>query len=115
MDLIDDKPNFPFDPTICKYKPRVFIWNAQREPVCSINASFFRKQQVKYRPALVAVAASFPKVRLVETDDVFCDEHVCSEAKNGVLFFRDVNHLTVEGSQYLGQRLKARYRDLAFK
>jgi peptidoglycan/LPS O-acetylase OafA/YrhL len=115
VDLIDDKPNLPFDPTICKYKPRGFIWNAQREPVCSINASLFRKQQVKYRPALVAVAESFPKVRLVETDDAFCDEHVCSGAKNGVLFFRDKNHLTVEGSQYLGQRLRARYRDLAFK
>jgi hypothetical protein len=115
VDLIDDKPNLSFDPAICKYKPRGFIWNAQREPVCSINASFFRKQQVKYRPALVAAAESFPKVRLLETDDAFCDEHVCSAAKNGVLFFRDKNHLTVEGSQYLGQRLKARYSDLAFK
>ena len=113
--LIDDRPNFPFDPTICKYKPRDFIWNARREPVCSINASFFRNQQVKYRPALIAVAASFPKVRLLETDDVFCDEHVFRMAKNGVLFFRDVDHLTIEGSQYIGQKLMGRYRDLAFK
>jgi peptidoglycan/LPS O-acetylase OafA/YrhL len=114
VDLVDDTPNLPFDPVICKYKPRVFIWNAQREPVCSADASFFRKQQV-YRPALVAVAASSPNVRLVEIDDVFCDEHVCSAAKDGALFFRDQDHLTVEGSRYLGQRLKARYSDLAFK
>jgi peptidoglycan/LPS O-acetylase OafA/YrhL len=115
VDLVDDTPNFSIDPTVCKYKPRVFIWNAQREPVCSMNASFFRNQQVKYRPALVAVAASSPNVRLVETEDAFCDEDVCSAAKNGVLFFRDQDHLTVEGSQYLGRRLKARYGDLVFK
>ncbi len=113
--LIDDRPNFPFDPTICKYKSRNFIWNGQSEPVCSINASFFRKQHVKYRSALVTVAASFPNVRLLQTDDFFCDEQVCYGAQNGVLFFRDVNHLTVEGSQYIGQRLMARYKDLAFK
>jgi hypothetical protein len=115
VDLIEDKPSLPFDPTICKYKPRTFVWSAQTEPVCSINASLFQKQQAKYRPALVAVAASFANVRLVETDNIFCDEHVCNGAKNGVLFFRDKNHLTVEGSQYLGRRLKARYSDLAFK
>ena len=103
--LVDDRPAFPFDPSVCKYaRPRLF-WQAQRVPHCAFERSLYNLQRKKYHPALESVAKKFSNVYLLETADTFCDEKYCRMAKDNVLFFRDRAHMTIAGSRAVASRL----------
>ena len=103
--LVDDRPNFPFAPTVCKYVRSLFYWHREHQVRCEIDRSVFDQQRDRYLPALTTVAKKFVNAHLIDTSGVFCDERVCRMAKDHVLFFRDVNHLTLAGSRAVANRL----------
>jgi peptidoglycan/LPS O-acetylase OafA/YrhL len=104
--LADVRPDFPFDPGVCKYiRYRFFAWQSQRAAHCDMQRSLFDAQQSKYHPALATVAEKFSNVRLLDATDVFCDEEFCRMAKDQVLVFRDRNHLTIAGSRAVADAL----------
>jgi peptidoglycan/LPS O-acetylase OafA/YrhL len=104
--LINDRPLFPFDPDVCKYRRRrLFFWEAERKPTCEFARSAFDTQRAKYDHALVSAAGKFADVRLLDTAGAFCDEKLCHQAKNQTLLYRERNHLTIDGSRAVSDEL----------
>ncbi len=44
-------------------------------------------------------------VPLISTAHAFCDADTCRAEKNGVIFYRDYNHLNTAGARYLGSKI----------
>lgn len=92
--LVDGTPNFDFLPSKCKYD-----WPFLRIQQC-VEIKRFNRQHAQFYPDFVEAANNSP-VHLIELKPLFCDEHSCSMAKDGKLFFRDDNHLGMNGSRYV--------------
>jgi peptidoglycan/LPS O-acetylase OafA/YrhL len=102
--VIDDRPNFPFDPIGCKYERHVF--SVRFPSQCAFPRSLFDAQRNKYYPALRSVIRQLKgRVFLVDTGSVFCDEQSCYMAGDHLLYFRDQNHLTIAGSRLLAKHI----------
>jgi hypothetical protein len=46
-----------------------------------------------------------PGVKLLTTQQYFCDDSTCGMTKDGTIFYRDDNHLNIRDSELVGQRL----------
>jgi peptidoglycan/LPS O-acetylase OafA/YrhL len=88
--IVDGVPSFSFLPSRCKFDGRLGVTNQCEEP-----------DHEAARPrieVLQDIAATHPQVRLVEIYSRFCSDGRCAMAHDGVLHFRDNNHLNVGGS-----------------
>jgi hypothetical protein len=106
--IADDAPNFSFDPIKCKYS-RKFSGGVS----CIEDRAYFYEQQKVYLPTLQSIVEANSNVKLLEIADYFCDASVCSMESNGLLYYRDNNHLNLNGSKYLGKKLTEDYLFLA--
>ena len=95
--LTDGVPNFTFDPSRCKYVGRMGMENKCSEPDSRADSV--------YSPVFDSVRKENPEVKIIHTYDFFCREGTCAMARDGVLYFRDNNHLTVLGSQKIAQTI----------
>ena len=100
--LIDDVPSFSFFPSKCKYVGRLFAENKCTESD--------RLHDVGYKQTLNEIAAEFDDVEVINIYPLFCDSGICSMAKNGVLLYRDDNHLNVSGSLFVADAIVAQMR-----
>ena len=92
--LIDGTPNFSFLPSKCKYD-----WPFLRVQQCT-EAKLFEKQHIQYSSDFIEATKQSP-ITLIELAPLFCEGGTCSMAKDGKLFFRDDNHLGMNGSRYV--------------
>jgi hypothetical protein len=106
--LVDDVPRFSFDPAQCKYSRRFAA-----ESTCVQTARVFYSERQAYLPSLQSVANTHPNVKLIEVGKYFCSTEYCSMAMDGKIFYRDPNHLNINGTRYLGQRILEDYPQLA--
>lgn len=93
--LIDDIPDYGFQPARCK-AARV---SGGTRP-CSEPADVFARTLAAYLPSLEAVAAA-TGVRLLRIGPEFCRDGLCSMERDGALLYRDENHLNLEGSRFV--------------
>jgi peptidoglycan/LPS O-acetylase OafA/YrhL len=102
--IIDDRPDFPFDPIVCKYERYVFSIRFPSQ--CAFPRPLFDAQRNKYYSKLLSIVKKFKqRVLLVDTGSVFCDEQACHMAGDHLLYFRDQNHLTIAGSRVLAKHI----------
>lgn len=99
--LIEDVPEFSFIPSRCKYEGRFGVSN-----LCSESD---QRPDPQYLPKFDAVAGSTHGVTIA-THDLFCSRGVCSMEKDGVLLYRDDNHLNVAGSSFVASAIIAQMR-----
>jgi peptidoglycan/LPS O-acetylase OafA/YrhL len=95
--LTDDTPKFGFDPQRCK-----FTHPLSGSTHCSDLKDMYRQTRDSYMFALEAAQLRDPDLVLVRLDDLFCDEQACRMDADGQLFFRDNNHLNIQGSKLVG-------------
>ena len=100
--LLEDTPNFSFTPRFCKYASGFLRRNRCSEPVAS-NAI---EQADDYRVFSPLLAAN-EGLHMLAAFGYFCDRSTCSMGRDGVLLFRDSNHLSLQGSKMLARRLVA--------
>ena len=105
--IIDDVPSFSFEPNKCKYAGR--LW---QENSCVQDIGAYQQQLQVYLPMLKTVEEKNKNVKVVQISDSLCDKEHCSMAKDGVLFYRDNNHLNVDGSRYMGRLIVERNPEL---
>lgn len=98
--ITDDVPNFSFDPAICKY-------NGECTEVG------FTARYAGYIGFLKDVVLNVPGVTLIESAHYLCEKDVCFMGKDGVLYYRDNNHLNINGSKLIGARIATDYPELA--
>jgi peptidoglycan/LPS O-acetylase OafA/YrhL len=62
---------------------------------------------------LLDIVSKEADVGIVELYDFFCDGIVCKTEMDGVLLFRDVGHMTVEGAKLVGEKTNLAQKVLA--
>ena len=95
--LTDDVPYFTFDPKFCKFQRPL-----SSERNCSEKRLYFDRQYLLYKPILNEVMKIDPRINVIETSKFFCDESKCKMEMDGLLLYRDKNHLNINGSKYVG-------------
>lgn len=99
--VMDDIPAFPFDPEKCKYGRRF----SSGTSTCEMSVSDYQNQKKYYSAILSSALKENPAVKLLRIDDLLCDTQLCKMTADGILLYRDSNHLNIEGSKYLAEKL----------
>lgn len=105
--LIDDVPVFSFDP-LMRYRTSVIParrWMASMLGEYHNDMGFAAPDQSQAADTatelMKSVQLQFPGVELIDLRSVLCREHdSCHYFAEGKLFYRDPNHVTVDGAKY---------------
>jgi peptidoglycan/LPS O-acetylase OafA/YrhL len=98
--VTDDLPFFSFDPFECKYRQALFL-----PTDCSTDAGKFRRDYARYYPELLATVRRVPRAHMLNTARYFCGKSTCDMARNGLLLYRDYDHLNINGSRFVAKRM----------
>jgi peptidoglycan/LPS O-acetylase OafA/YrhL len=96
-------PELGFDPKACISRP--FKMNRAN---CYVSKDEVLNRQKKYREALFEVLLSFPSVLVYDPLDLFCDASKCYAMRNGVMFYRDDDHISVAGANAVVSGLRSK-------
>jgi hypothetical protein len=99
-----DVPGLGFHPKECLHLRAIEVLNVIREP-CAVLREAAAAEQRTYRELVIAAAAEFRDVTIIDPFEELCDEALCSAVKNGQMLYRDADHLSVRGSEYVIGRL----------
>jgi hypothetical protein len=95
--VLNDVPVFSFNPKQCKFiRPLSFVNN------CNENKNYFDKKIKLYGPSL-QLASKNSNITFINSASVFCKDNDCLMGKDGKLFYRDSDHLNINGSLYVGK------------
>lgn len=79
-------------------------WDPRR---CAVSASETASRIQPVTDTIRSVAARYRGVTIVEQAPLFCDEKLCSPLKDGVVVYRDDNHVTPEGAKLIVEKFPA--------
>jgi hypothetical protein len=68
------------------------------------ESKLFEKQHSQYHSDFVEATKLSP-IQLIQLSQLFCEGSTCTMAKDGQLFFRDDNHLNINGSRYIAKNI----------
>ena len=105
--VTDDFNDFPFPPENCKYNLSLVIRSN-----CETSSASFQAQLSINRPLLESALSGITGSELLSTSSYFCKSDTCSMVNEGRIMFRDGNHLNVDGSRYVVNRLIAENQSL---
>jgi peptidoglycan/LPS O-acetylase OafA/YrhL len=99
-----DVPGLGFHPKECLHLRAIEVLNVIRVP-CAVLRDAAAAEQRLYRELVIAAAAEFRDVSVIDPFEVLCDEAFCSAIKDGQMLYRDADHLSVLGSEHVIGRL----------
>jgi hypothetical protein len=99
--ILDDVPDFSFDAKECKYK------RLNGRVKCSEKRHFLEEVD-EYYPYLNEVSQR-TGVTVVNLSHLFCSGDECNMTAGNALLYRDVNHLNLQGSLFVGRALKTEH------
>ena len=101
--LIGDIPAYNASPERCKYGDTI----GQATLHCSMPNNQFLLQLNYFEPLLLKLANKYnsPYIRIHEA---LCLSSTCSMKSDGVIFYRDNNHLNIPGSRLIGKYLSSK-------
>lgn len=105
--LVDDVPRFPFGPEMCKWVRWPFTGTT-----CDVDADFARSDASSWMFVPREVWAKDPRVRPLEIHKYLCNDRGCSMVRDGLLMFRDHNHLNIDGSMWMASKILAEHPEL---
>lgn len=100
--LFDDVPIFPINAERCAYVDRLFISNQ-----CSVPLTSVQRNPLPLVDITQKLKTAYPNFSLIDPATYICDQSKCSMAVNGILIYRDRNHLNINGSTYIAEQLKS--------
>lgn len=107
--IIEDVPNFSFNPSSCVNK-RKFA-----KEVCSENIELNSLERDTYYPLLISAVSNNKDVKILKIMHYFCSDKACNMNADGMLLYRDSHHLNINGSKYLGRLLVEDNPELSIK
>lgn len=98
--ISDDNPVFAYDPKACKVNRSLsFKSNCSRD---RLDAIWVLDQ---YRDSLEEVVRKDPRIKYMKTYEYFCNTIECSMVNGTKLLYRDKNHLNINGSRFIAQKI----------
>lgn len=101
-------PMLDFDPSACVDFRPWRISPARLKTPCAIPQGKVDELSAPFHLMVARVAKDFPKVKVLDSARELCDGENCWAQKEGKLLYRDPEHLSVDGSKYLAERLMAK-------
>jgi peptidoglycan/LPS O-acetylase OafA/YrhL len=101
--LVMDVPELPFLPQDCIGRPGAVLF--QRS--CELPRQVVELREAEFRQLLARVASNNPGVVVYDPTSLMCDPAFCRFESTDALLYRDSNHLTMTGSEYVASGLLA--------
>jgi hypothetical protein len=99
---IVDVPELGFDPKSCVDFRRYGPPRAIRTP-CAVTRAEYDARNRSYLAIVDEVLKEMPMVRRYEPSRYLCDQQYCWAIRDGVVLYRNDDHLTIDGSFYLAK------------
>jgi peptidoglycan/LPS O-acetylase OafA/YrhL len=100
--FIVDAPELGFEPELCvDLRPFKLVDN--KKNLCAFPKEIYTKRNASYLRVIETQSAKFPKVKFLYPTNHLCDAQYCYAKKDNIIFYRDDDHLSFEGSLKLGQ------------
>lgn len=96
-----DTPELDFDPNTCVRRPVQF---SVRSP-CAVPRAKVERRLTGVQTRILAVLARFPDVKVFNPVPHLCDAQNCYARQGGEFMYADRDHLSPDGSRYVGRRL----------
>ncbi|MEZ5878520.1 MAG: SGNH hydrolase domain-containing protein [Tepidamorphaceae bacterium] len=98
--LVGDIPRYNISPEDCKYGDSIEKITAY----CSMPYAQFQIQRDIYEPVLEELADVYD-IPFIRIHEPLCDKSQCNMLRNGIILYRDYNHLNIPGSILIGNYL----------
>ena len=104
--FVVDVPELDFDPKACvdNIRPLRFMQHLNKTP-CAISRALNDDIKHVYRSFVFSVLKDFPMLQVFDAAKYLCDNDFCWAMKDDKLLYLDPNHLTVDGSIFIGHKL----------
>ncbi|WP_027795699.1 acyltransferase family protein [Paraburkholderia acidipaludis] len=96
-----DTPELDFDPNTCVRRPVQF---SVRSP-CAISRVKVDRRLTDTQARIEATLARYPQVKVFNPVPLLCDAERCYARLGQTFLYSDRDHLSFEGSKYMGKRL----------
>ena len=107
--FVFDIPELGFDPRVCVANRRFLT---PTKEVCAVSRVDYDQRTSRYRTLVYSVLKDFPKVKFYDPTNDFCDENYCYAFKEGKMLYRDVDHLSNDGSEFVSERMAPLLKEL---
>lgn len=99
-----NNPELTFDPRRCVTRPSG--WTSVQAPQsCALKREQFLARNETYRNLMAHILADYPQVKIFDMAQYLCDPAYCHATKDGLLLYRDDNHLSEAGARLLAPHL----------
>ncbi|QFU74713.1 acyltransferase [Halioglobus maricola] len=105
--VVVDWPSLNFDPRNC-VDTRPLRLTAFAPSACTIPLARHRQRSKVYRQVLAQALAEVGEgnVEVWDTHQAFCNDRTCTAMRGNLVLYRDRSHLSMGGSEYLGEQLQ---------
>ncbi len=100
--IVRDIPRLDFQPRQCIR--RVAVPVSTTKLPCAMARESFERATARHDALLGSVLRQFPAVELFDAPSYLCDQELCWAMLDGMLLYRDRDHLSTDGSRYLGRK-----------
>lgn len=101
---IVDIPEIGFDPKRCVPLRPFRLEFGSSDSSCRIDRKDFEERNREYHEIVNSIRTDFPNIKIWEAWKNLCDEKFCYAMADGKLLYRDSNHLSMDGSYWLGDK-----------
>jgi peptidoglycan/LPS O-acetylase OafA/YrhL len=98
-----DVPDLNFPPEACLPSRPMAITKRLQGGDCKIARKKVEERAEKYVSSAREILVKFPEVIHWDPFNRLCNDQECLVAKDGVLLYRDMNHLSTEGGRWLAE------------
>ena len=103
--FVVDTPELGFRPEQCYDMRPIRINKVTLKNPCAISRKEFDDRNYEYRSLVFSVLKDFPSVAIFDAASQLCDNQWCWAVKDGKVLYQDPDHLSMDGSRYIGQKL----------
>jgi peptidoglycan/LPS O-acetylase OafA/YrhL len=106
---LHDVPELGFDIRSCLENRPLAFYSKRKEP-CAVSKVLFEERNREFKARVSKLLDARPSVKVVDLSEALCDQEYCYGGKDGVLFYKDDDHLSHRGSNYVVQKLWDKFK-----
>ncbi|MBP0600763.1 acyltransferase [Herbaspirillum sp. LeCh32-8] len=103
--FVMDIPILDFHPKYCLDIHLPLRPNISAMGTCAVAQHTFEEQSGRYREVVMGILKDFPDVDVYDSAAKLCHDKLCWAMKDGELLYRDYDHLSQVGSDYIAKSL----------
>lgn len=102
-------PELGFEPFECI--SRVFYKDSPLKTSCALKKQEYDKRKNHYYKIISSVLKEYPSVYVFYPNKYFCDDKYCWGMKDGIVLYRNNNHLSLDGASFLGKHFEKEVKE----